>query len=164
MAKEKNNEKKTDKAFIIIISVVVAIALSVVLSIVLYDPVVALIELNDVKKFNTNEDIVSAVYTDPMKSSGQAFSNYEVVFTGDDADATSEYLKTLMKNVKYKGVSKKDLGEWKHRITLYNDTDERVIYLGESSIYLRKGGILIEYSIKTTELDDYNKFISELSE
>lgn len=164
MQKAKRTDKKKDKSFIIIISVVVFLAVFTILSVILYDPVMALVELSNVKKFNTKDEIISVVYADPMRGTDQTFSNYEVILTDKDADEASAYLNTLMKNVKYKRTDKKDLGEWKQRIVLCNDTQNRTIYLGESSIYLKKGSVLIEYAIDSSEIDNYTVFLKKLNQ
>ena len=157
------NNKKTDKAFVAIISIVAGIAVFVVLAIVLWDPIVALVELKNVEKFNTENDIISVVYTEPLVSGDQAFSNKQIVLSDSDADEISLDVELLLKNVKYSKTNTDIVVEWNKNIVLYSDTDTRTIYLGEQSIYMRKGKAVIQYTVDDDHIDAYNELLSQFN-
>ena len=153
--------KKTDRSFVTIVSIIAGLGLLIILAVTLSDPIIAMIQLNDIKKFNTKDNVVSIVYTEPLTAGDETFSNKQIVLDGAEADEVSFDVELLLKNIKYHKTISNTSVEWNKNIVLYNDIDTRTIYLGDNSVFIRKGKAVIEYKINDDYKQTYKSFLDK---
>ena len=144
--KEVKNEK-TKKIVSYAVMIICAILIvGAVLFIVFHDRIAASKMLKDTVAFSENEHIEAVVIGndtlgDPLSPGMQT------VYDGEDADKIKNVLIDVLKNSKYKGTFKADVGVWKTKIVMYSETDSCSLYIDNAGIYILSEGRLIQYQV-----------------
>ncbi len=158
---ERKNKKKTDKVLIIAICLCVAISLATVGIIVLPEPIIAAIELDRSTDFVENSADIKIVLNSPTESGG-ILADAEAVLEKERAEAFSERLINILKNVKYSKTDKINTGVWKTKIVIYNTTDEQRLYIDSKGVYIENGQRLIGYKIPEKLRPEFDSLYSEI--